>query len=200
MNIQVSTLLTTKPRSNKTFRIFSYQRHTDSAWPYSFLFNLITTSHWPQSLLKYVGSSMKTGSPLGISSWENSFVKSILWIWKHRIHFKLNIYFTVAHWSTWKYEFRGSGDSLFWTFPLTQYRSFNFLIFQSGLLLRLKYHVSGSSLWSETDFLETISHVFLLIRIWISSYIAFLYYSKCSPDRTSIYLGVSGSWIWDLRT
>ena len=159
----------------------------------------MTTSCCPPSLLKSLGSSMKTGSPLGISAWAKAFVKSILRLCKPIIHWKININLTLAHWTTGEYEFRGLRDNRFWISPLTQYCTLNFLIFQSGFLLHLKDHVLVSTLWSATDFLETISHVSLLIRLWISSSIALKYSSEFSPDNASIYVGVSGSWLWVLR-
>ena len=69
MNRQVSTLLITKTRSNKPFHNFSYHRHAASAWPYRLFFNLRTTLSCSPSILKSLGSSMRTGSPLGISAW-----------------------------------------------------------------------------------------------------------------------------------
>ena len=153
----------------------------------------------PPSLLKYLESSMKTGYPLGISAWAKALVKSTIWLCKPRIHCKININFTVAHCTTGEYEFRGLQDSLFWISLITQYRALNFLIVQAGSLLHFKYYFPGSKLWSATDFLETISHVYLLIRLWISSSIALKYSSGFSPDNASIYVVVSGSWIWVLR-
>ena len=186
--------------SNKPFHNLSYQRHAALAWPYRLLFKLRTTSHCPPSLLKSLGSSKKTGSPLGISDRAKEFVKSILWLCKPRIHYKINTKLTVAHWNTVEYEFRGSGYSILWTPPLTQYRALNPLITQSGFLLYLKDHVPGSTLRSATEFIETISHVSLLIRVWISSPIALKCSSVFSHDKASIYFGLSGSWLWDLRT
>ena len=61
MNRQVSTLLITKTQSNKPFRKFSYQRRASLAWPYMLFFNLRTISCCSPSLLKSLGSSMKTG-------------------------------------------------------------------------------------------------------------------------------------------
>ena len=159
MNRQGSNLLITKPHSNKPFCNFLYHMRAALAWPYRLLFNLRTTSSCPPSLLKYLGNSMKTGSPLGISALKKEFVKSILWLCKPRIHYKININFTVSHWTTGEYEFRGLGYNRFWVSPLTQHRAFNFLIVQSGLLFHLKEHVPGSILWWATDFLYKISHV-----------------------------------------
>ena len=200
MNRQVFTFLITKPRSNKLFLHFSYNRHAALAWAYRIFFNLITTSPYLPSLLKSLGSSKKTGPPIGIFSWAKACVKSILWLCKPIVHCKINTNLTVAHCTTGEYEFRGLGDSLFWICPLTQYLALNFLIIQSGFLLHLKYHVSGSTLWSEIGFLETIYHLYLLIRLWILSSIPLKYYSKFFPDKASIYVGVSGSWLWYLRT
>ena len=190
MKIQGSTLITTKPLSTKPFSKFSYQRCAAWAWPYRLLFNLMTTSHCPPSLLKSLVISIRTGSPLGISAWSNSFVKSILWLYKPRIHCKININITIDHWTTGEYESRVSGDSLFWKPPFTQYRALNFLIVQSGFLLHMKYHVLVITLWSATDLLETIFRVSHLIRVWISSYIALYYSSTFTPDNSSIYFGV----------
>ena len=189
-----------KLSAKKPLRNFSYQRRAASALPYRIFFNIRTTSHCHQSLLKYLGSSMKTGSLLGIYAWAKAFVESMLWLCKPIIHWKININLTVSHYITGEYKFRGSGYSLFWTSPLIQYRALDFLIVQSGLLLHLKDHVPGRKSWSEIDFLKTIYHVFLLIRIWISSSIAWNHSSAFSPDNASIHVGVSGSWIWDLRT
>ena len=125
--------------------------------------------------------------------------KSILWLCKPRMHFKININLTVAYWTTVEYEFRVLGDNLFWVSPLTQYHALNLVAVRSGLLLHLNDHVPGSTLWSATEFLETIYHVYLLIRLWTSSSIALKYYSEFSPDNASIYVGVSGSWLWVLR-
>ena len=73
-----------------------------------------------------------------------------------------------------------------------------------GFLIRfplaLKYHVPGSTFWSATDSLKTISHVSLLIRVLFSSSIALKSLSVFSPDKVSIYVGVLGSWLWDLIT
>ena len=143
--------------------------------------------------IEFLGSSIKTGSPLGISAWAKAFVKSILWLCKPRIHCQININLTVAHWTTGEYEFRGLGDNRFWISPLTQYLALNFLIVQSGFLLHLKDHVPGSTFWSATDFLKKNSHVSLLVRLWISSSIALKYSSEFLPDNASIYVGVSGS-------
>ena len=107
-----------------------------------------TSSHFPPSILKSLGSSMNNGSPLGIYAWLKAFMKSIIWLYKPRIHCKININLTVAHWTTGEYEFWGLGDNRFWISPLTQYRALNFLIVQSGFLLHLKDHVPGSTLWS----------------------------------------------------
>ena len=104
-----SQLLITKPRSNKPFQSFSYHMCAALSWSYRLFFHLRTTSCCPPSLMKSLGSSMKTGSPLGISAWAKAFVKSILWLWKPRIHCKININLTVAHWTTGEYEFRGLG-------------------------------------------------------------------------------------------
>ena len=195
MNRQGSTLLMKKLLSIKPFRSFSYHRRAASYWPYRLFLKLRTTSCRTPSLLKSLGSSMKTVSPLEISTWVKAFVKSIFWLCKARIHCKIYINLAVAL----EYKLRSLGDNLFWIFPLTQYNALSFLIVQSGFLLHLKDYVPGSTLWSANYFLETISHVSLFIRLWISSSIALNYSSKFSPDNTSIYVGVSGLWLWVLR-
>ena len=200
MNRQGTTLLITKPQYNKPFRNFSYHISAALAWPYRIFFNLITTSHCHPSLLKSLGSSMKTGSPLVISVWSNAFLDSILWLCKPIIHFKINIGPAVAHCTTWEFSFRVSGYSLFWEFPLTQYPAFNFLIFQSGFLLDFKYYVPGITLWSKNDFPKIIFRVSLIVRLWASSSIVLKCYSGFSPDKASIYIGASVSWLWYLIT
>ena len=152
MNRHGSTLITAKPKSNKLFNKISYQSRADLASPYRLLFNLRTTSCFFPSLWKYLGSPTKTGSPIGRSTWANIFVKSILWLWKTRIHWKININLTMNHCTTEEYELKGLGDSIFWTCPLSQYSSLNFLIFQSGFLLHLKYYDTGNILWSSIYF------------------------------------------------
>ena len=59
-----SIFLTTQFQSNKSFHNFSYHRHAASYQPYRILFNLITTSHCPTSLLKYMGVQLKMASHL----------------------------------------------------------------------------------------------------------------------------------------
>ena len=126
LNRQLTTLLTTKTRSNKLFRKFSFQRCVASVWPYVIFFNLIKKSCYPPSFLKYLKILMKTSSPLRMSAWEKSFLKSMILLYKPSIHYKINL--TVAHCTSGEYELRGSLDSLVCTYPLTQYHALNFLI------------------------------------------------------------------------
>ena len=128
MNRHRYTFLTTKRKSNKPFRNFSYQRRAASAWPYRHFFNLRTKSCYSPPLLKSLGISMKTGSTIGISVWAKTCLKSILLLCKTRIHLKININLTRYHWTTEEYDFNGSEDSTFFTPPLTQYRYLDFLI------------------------------------------------------------------------
>ena len=66
--------------------------------------------------------------------------------------------------------------------------------------LTFEYHVPGSTFWSAAEFLKTISHVSLIIRLLISSSITLKHYYLFLPDKVSIYVGVSRSWFWYLRT
>ena len=109
MNRQEPTLLTTKLQYKKSFCNCPYQGSLDLYWPCRILFNLRATSHFPPSLLKSLGSSMNNGSPIGTSAWENTFVNSIICLYKPIIHCKIDINFTLGHCTTGEYEFRGSG-------------------------------------------------------------------------------------------
>ena len=105
---QGSIFLTTNLKSNKTFQNFTYHKHAYLTWTYRIIFNIITTSKFPPySLLKYLGIPINTCYPLGISAWSQVFLKSILWLFKPRIHYKINTIFTVYHCTTGKYIFKG---------------------------------------------------------------------------------------------
>ena len=168
MNMQVSILLVTKPLSNQPFCNFSYDRCAASDWTHGIFFNLITKSQCPPSLLKTLGSSMKTVSPLGIYYWVKAFENSIIWLFKPRIQHKTNINLTVAHCTTGEYEFKGSGYSIFWKCPITKYCGLNFLITKLGFLFYLKDHVTESMMRLENDSLRIIFHMYVVIRLWIS--------------------------------
>ena len=134
------TLFASKLRCNKNNCNFSYQRCVYLDLTYRPFFNLRTTSHFPLSLLKFVISSMKTGSPLVISAWAEVFFKSKLWLYEPWIHFKININLTIDHCTTEGYNLKGSGYNLFWKSPIAQYCFLNFLIVESSFLLHLQYH------------------------------------------------------------
>ena len=104
-------------------------------------------------------------------------MKSILWLCKTRIHCKININLTVANCATEEYNFRGLGDSLFCASSITQYRALNFLILQSGFLFHLKTMLLERHCDQQLTSLKNISHVSLLIRLWILSFIALKYSS-----------------------
>ena len=88
--------------------------------------------HWPTSPLEYLGNSIYTSSPLGIPAWSKAFVKSILWFWKHRIHYKINIKATVDHLTSVEYTYKGLRENIFWTSPLTQYHALSLLKYNHG--------------------------------------------------------------------
>ena len=100
INRHESILLSTKLKSNKVFCNVSYQRCANSYWTYRIFFNLTTTSYLSPSLFKYLVSSMNNVSPLGMYTWAKEFVKSIIWLWKTRIHCKININIAMAHCTT----------------------------------------------------------------------------------------------------
>ena len=118
---QGSTYLTKKLQSNKTFQNFSYHRSAYLTWPYRILFNITTTSNCPPSLLlKCLGILIKVCYPLGKSSWAMVFLKSILWLFKPRIHYKINTILTVDHCTTGEYVLKGSWYSLFFRYYHTK--------------------------------------------------------------------------------
>ena len=65
MDKQGYTFIITRPWSEKIFYNFLYQRRAASDWPYRIFLNTRTASHCLPSLLKYLGSSMKTFPLLG---------------------------------------------------------------------------------------------------------------------------------------
>ena len=118
---QGSLFLTTKLLYNMPFKNISYHRRAYLTWPYRILFNIITTSIFPpSSLLKYLGISINPCPPIGISAWAKVFYKSILLIFKPRIHYKMNTILTVYHCNTGKYVLKGSWYSLFFKYFHTQ--------------------------------------------------------------------------------
>ena len=79
---------------------FSYKRYAYLDMTHRILFNLRKTSHCYTLLLKYLETSINTCTPYVIPSQEKTFMKSILWLCKPRIQWRITINLTVAHWTT----------------------------------------------------------------------------------------------------
>ena len=90
--------LTKKSKNTRVMKLWIYHK--------GFSFTLTTTSHCPPSLLNSLESSTNTGSTVGICVLEKPFLKSMLWLFKPIIHWKINMNLTVYHWTTVEYFLR----------------------------------------------------------------------------------------------
>ena len=98
---------------------------------------------------------------------------------------------------TWKLVVEICPMTLWWSFQTLD--CFNLLIAQPVFSCTWKTTFLESHCYQKLTSLKK-SHICpFIIRLWISSSIALKYSSAFSPDRTSIYVGVSGSWLQDLK-